>query len=472
MEWLQKIYIFVLNPFCGLSQKISETSRRRLIYIVAFLLYATCYVWYSIIGMGHPLTLLSRMIESILLIIILIFLGLEKPLKPVRWNPVIIGVWFLLGMLIFIMGFFTEQNTGYWMTGPVIALGLPCFFMVYGEQEKYEMLFDAVCKAAVICSIIYFFVCLAGEFWNDNTWVSGRYNGLTIDANKIGELCLTSFCCIMYYLLTGSSKVWKVLNVIALGVILGQTYLTQSRTTIMAMLLIVGFYYVILVKDGIVTKNIKKILRNTILIICALLLAVVCIQGVYAVQSIHQNEMQATTSSVESTTSEPAAASNSVESVNADAPQEGYREMLPQEGEDANAFSSGRIHIWQTYAKGFNFRGNSADAATPISPEIYQRTAHNSLVEITYRSGYITGAVYLILVLITGLYLLRVMFRNNRKNSNGDYFMAITAIGYIIFTNLMSSFNPLTASIFLLYVIAFPALLNDSWKIKKMLPQE
>ena len=88
-------------------------------------------------------------------------------------------------------------------------------------------------------------------------------------------------------------------------------------------------------------------------------------------------------------------------------------------------------------------------------------------MEITYRSGYITGGVYLILVLITGIYLVLIMLRNNEKNSNGDYFIAITAIGYIIFTNLMSSFNPLTASIFLLYVIAFPALLNSSWKTIK-----
>ena len=80
MEWLQKIYICILNPFCGISQKINDTTRKRLIYTVVLLLYSTCYIWYSIIGMGHPLTLLSRMIESIFLIVILIFLGLEKPL--------------------------------------------------------------------------------------------------------------------------------------------------------------------------------------------------------------------------------------------------------------------------------------------------------------------------------------------------------------------------------------------------------
>ena len=64
MEWLQKIYICILNPFCGISQKINDTTRKRLIYTVVLLLYSTCYIWYSIIGMGYSLTLLSRMIES------------------------------------------------------------------------------------------------------------------------------------------------------------------------------------------------------------------------------------------------------------------------------------------------------------------------------------------------------------------------------------------------------------------------
>ena len=117
MEWLQKFYILILNPFCNLSGKISPGVKKTCIYIICFLLYGTCYCWYSIIGMGTQLTLLSRMLESIFLIIVLIFLGLEKPLKPVKWNGLFIYCWFALGMLILIMGFFNEQNTGYWMTG-------------------------------------------------------------------------------------------------------------------------------------------------------------------------------------------------------------------------------------------------------------------------------------------------------------------------------------------------------------------
>ena len=72
--------------------------------------------------------------------------------------------------------------------------------------------------------------------------------GLTIDANKIGELCLASFCVIIYYMLVGKQKAWRILSMVSMGAIIGQTYLTQSRTTILAMAFIAGFYLIISVK--------------------------------------------------------------------------------------------------------------------------------------------------------------------------------------------------------------------------------
>lgn len=458
MEWLQKLYILILNPFCGLSESISPGIRKAAVYIICFLLYATCYCWYSIIGMGTQLTLLSRMLESIVLIVILIFLGLDKPLKPVKWNKPFIYCWFALGMLMLIMGFFNEQNTGYWMTGPVIALGLPCFYMVYGRREKYEMIFDAICKAAMIISIIYFFVCLYGEYVSDNVWdATSRYNGLTIDANKIGELCLASFCVIIYYMLVGKQKAWRILSMVSMGAIIGQTYLTQSRTTILAMAFIVGFYLIISVKDAVTGKEFGRLSKRIgILVISAVIAAV----AVKAIDQVHDNYLMGQQEPQEVSEEADTNTQTAQTTVSTTETSSEYRDLMPAEGQDLNAFSSGRLFIWQTYAEGFNFIGNPADAENPISPLIKQRTAHNSLVEITYRSGYITGAVYLILIIMTGIYILKVMIRNNRKNSDGDYFMAIASIGYLIFTSLMSSFNPLTAIIFLLYALGFPVLLD------------
>lgn len=470
MEWLQKIYILILNPFCGLSESISPGIRKAAVYIICFLLYATCYCWYSIIGMGTQLTLLSRMLESIVLIIILIFLGLEKPLKPVKWNKPFIYCWFALGMLILIMGFFNEQNTGYWMTGPVIALGLPCFYMVYGKREKYELIFDAICKSAMIISIIYFFVCLYGEYISDNIWdATGRYNGLTIDANKIGELCLASFCVIVYYMLVGKQKIWKIISVISLGIIVGQTYLTQSRTTILAMLFITAFYLIIAFKDAIVERDAGRLARRIGMLVIPVIIAAAAVN---AINFVHENYVAEAQAAQEPASEE--AASTETETVATSTAAAGaaeetraeYRDLVPEKGADLNSFSSGRLFIWQTYADGFNFIGNPSDAETPISPLIKQRTAHNSLVEITYRSGYITGAVYLIIVILTGIYILKVMFRSNRKNTDNDYFMAIISIGYLIFTSLMSSFNPLTAIIFLLYALGLPVILEKKEKIR------
>ena len=444
MEWLQKVYILILNPFCSLSEKIDNRIRKALMFFICFLLYSTCYIWYSIIGTGTPLTLLSRMLQSILLIMILILLGLEKPMQVVKWNKAVIYTWFALGMLIFIMGFFTEQNTGYWMTGPVIALGLPCLYMVYGRDRKYMCLLDAISKAAIICTIIYFFVCLAGECFNDNTWCAGRYNGLTKDANKIAELCLASFCCILYRFLTiKEHSRWNILAVVSMGILIGQIYWTQSRTTILAVILVLAFYFIIVLKGVFAEKKVRCLLEK---LVPLLLSAVIGLASVAIIDEV-RNIRQGTSDLI--ITAEAAVEED-----------DQYREMLPDEGADLDMYSSGRIKIWSLYIEKFNFIGNDADAETPISPEIWQKTAHNSFIEITYRSGYVTGFVYLFLELITGIFILKVMIRKNEKNSGGDYFMAITSIAYIVFTNLMSSYNPLTAIIFLLYAIAFPVLLE------------
>ena len=464
----------MLKPFCSLADEINPVLKKRMIYLVSFMLYGTCYCWYSIIGMGIQLTLLSRMLESIALIIVLIFLGLNRQLEPVKWNRFNIYIWFIFGMLIFVMGFFNEQNTGYWMTGPVIALGLPCFYMVYGKKEKYELLFDAICKSAIIISIIYFFICIGGEYISDNVWdISNRYNGLTIDANKIGELCLASFCCIIYFIYINKNKIWKLVSIVSLGMIIGQVYLTQSRTTILAMIVIITFYLIVLIKDSFNSKNIGIIIKPVGILLIAMLVAIISSN---VVSMVHSDYIGSKSKENELTSAEIDVKPENVEKAETTQTQTmtsetEYRDLLPEKGSDLNSFSSGRLFIWQTYSEGFNWIGNPADAENPISPLIRQRTAHNSFVEITYRSGYITGIIYLILVLITGIHILKVMFRNNRKNTNGDYFMAITAIGYIIFTSLMSSFNPLTAIIFLLYAIAFPVLLDNNSDKKELKKQ-
>lgn len=461
MELIQKIYIFFLSPFCSVAEKADNRFKKRLIYVTCFFLFATCYIWYSVIGLGKPLTLFSRMLESIVLIAILVILGLEKPLQTQKWNKKTFYLWFALGVLIFVMGFFTDQNAGYWMTGPVIAVGLPCFYTIYGKEEKYLLIFDALCKGAIICTIVYFFVCLGGEFFNSNTWYDGRYNGLTGDANRIGELCLAAFCCVIFYILTGKRTTkWYLLSVLSLGMIIGQIYWTQSRTTIFAIFLIMIFYFVIVLKDAIALKSLIHLAKRFVPIVVALFIGLLAITVIDEVRNIHLG-----TSNIIDIVE--AAQSTETEDAKEEEPEENqYRDLLPNKGLNLNEYSSGRLHIWTVYAREFNFIGNDADAETPISPEIGQRTAHNTLIEITYRSGYVTGSVYALLLAITGIHILKVMFRRNSRNTEGDYFMAIASIGYIIFTNLMPAYNPLTSIIFLLYVIAFPVLLGQKYIFK------
>lgn len=457
MEWLQKIYILFLNPFCDMSSIINSSVKKRFIGITCFALFCTCYVWYSIVGIGRPLSLFMRMVVAIALIVILVFLGLEKPLKTIRWNEYVFYSWFLLGMTIFVMGFFTNQNAGYWLSGPVMAIGLPCFYMIYSDEDKQTALFDYISKAAIICSLIYYVICLAGEFFNNNTWFDGRYNGLTSDANIIGELCLAAFCCITYFLLVYPyTDRWKKAGIISMGCIIGQIYWTQSRTTILAILFICIFCGVIIIKNYAIEKNAKNLFKTIIPFVLAIIVGFASIGVIDEVRNIHLGNPSLI---------DMAEASSGV-SLDESEEKDDYRNLLPIEGTDLNSYSSGRLHIWEVYAREFNFIGNDADAKVPISPEIQQRTAHNSFIEITYRSGYFAGAAYAFLMIITMAHILKVMLRNNSKNSKEDYLMAITSIAYIIFTSLMPAYNPLTSIIFLLYVLVFPTLLKQKHILK------
>ena len=438
MEWLQKIYIFFLNPFCRLSEKIESRIKTKLIYVTCFLLYGICYVWYTMVAFDHVPTLLSRMFQGIVLVVILVFLGLDKPLKTVKWNKLFAWVWFLLGAVIFIMGFITEQNPGYWMTGPVIAIGFPCLYMVYGEEKKYMVLFDAFCKAAIIITIIYFFASLVGEFFRPMAWgLDGRYNGIAQDSNRVGELCIMSFSCIMFYFYTSKKNRFWYLAIVSLGIVLGQVYLTQSRTTILAIIAMIIFYFIVFIRDFVKKGKEKKINRIKTIVIFACLAMIIAGITVFITTEVRDHNP------------------------NRVLYEEEYRDVLP-EGQDLNSYSSGRFKIWGLYADGFNFFGNTRDLEVSISDEIYQVNAHNSLIEITYRSGYIAGLLFLAIEIYVGLFILWVMFR--KKNSGyieGDVLIATNAIGFMLFTNLMPAYNPITAFSFFVFVLTlFPMFIK------------
>ena len=260
MGLLQQIYMWILNPIYSKTSQIDEQIRERIFFIMMVLLYGSILVWYSINMFGIYFSHTPRMLlECIMFFVAIVFIG-DKKLERIKWNNWIAGFWILCGIIIFLMGFVARQNFGYWLIGPIMAFGFPCLYFVLLNQENYKKYIAIICKAVILASLIYFVVALFAEFISDNVWDwSGRYNGTTSDANRIGEICVASFaCCIAILVMKEVSSRWKFLSLIVMAFCICDAWISVSRSTLIAIGCMIVYFIMLVAKESLETKNYKE----------------------------------------------------------------------------------------------------------------------------------------------------------------------------------------------------------------------
>lgn len=450
MELLQRIYMFFFNPIWNRTKKLDEQIRVCIAMAIMSIIYGLLLIWYSINMFDVYISLTIRMILAVILLIPFIAFINNKALRPVKWNKLISYSWIICGIIILLMGFVAKQNFGYWLIGPVIAFGFPCLYFIMGDSAKdINRMFLVVSKAIVLASIIYFICSMFAEFISDNVWDSGgRYNGTTSDANRIGEICVASLVAGIYLIKTMQSKLWSIMAVACMAFCICDTVLSVSRSTILAVGCMLIFYFIIEIREGLSCRSGKTVLKKIVLILLAFVLAAgisASIKGIHNMQI--QKEVSVSGNNVEATQQQ-----ETVPVVDDSKTQ--IESRMNNENIDLNTFSSGRIGIWTTYISNADIIGHPADGKTPIADNLNNVAAHNTVLEMAYRSGWIAGILFFIVETISGIYVLRVLFRKNEKNSDCDYFTAFASIGFIIVSNLQVAYNPLTSIIFFVYAIA------------------
>ncbi|MEE0772752.1 MAG: O-antigen ligase family protein [Anaerovoracaceae bacterium] len=454
MGFLQQIYMWVLNPIYRQTSKISSENRDKIVFLMMFLVYGSILVWYSINMFDIYISHTPRMLlECVILFIAILFIS-DKPLVKIKWNNWVAASWIICGIVILIMGFVARQNVGYWFIGPVMAFGFPCLYFVILNQKEYSRYIIIICKAIVLSSLIYFILALFADFISDTVWdVWGlRYNGTTSDANRIGEICVASFAAGIYLVtVRGISVKWQVISLAVMAFCICDAWISISRSTIIA-LLCMGLYYIILIfKEAMETKEIKRALVKAF---CFLLCILMAYLGTFAMRSIHEYAQERARQETVVETENIAENSDAAVSEEDKDSFSAVNERLELSGKDINTFSSGRITIWHTYLSGTGILGNEADGRTPISDNLTNVAAHNTLFEFSYRSGIVAGLLFMIVEILSGIYILRVLFRRSRNNRPQDYFAAFASIGFIIVSNLQVAYNPLTSIIFFVYSLS------------------
>lgn len=457
MEWLQKLYIFVLSPFCRITDRIDEKKRTAVAAAVMFLLYGSLLVWYSVNMFDIYISLTSRMVLAAIFLAVFIIFICHDGIHVVSWNRWFAVCWILCGLLIFFMGFVARQNMGYWMIGPVMAFGLPCLYLAIHNSKDIDRTFALIGKAVIAASVIYFIFAVFAEAVSDNVWdiSSGRYNGTTSDANRIGEICVASFACGIYLFRSRYSNIfWKAMSLLTMSFCVCDAMISISRSTMIAIACMILYYLIIEIKDMVFRKGIKRALVNILCIVASIVIGFVFISGMREVHKYMevQKAVQNITAEQEIKTEKKIAE----KTVAVETEQVKENKRLETEGKDLNTYSSGRIKIWKEYGYNIKILGHPADGKTPISGNLTNVAAHNTLLEISYRSGALAGILFLITEIWAGIYILRVLFR--KENKDYDYFAVFGFIGYIIVSNLQVAYNPLTSIIFFVYILGLSIL--------------
>lgn len=432
MIWLQKLLIFILNPFAKLSAKIDDKTKEKLRICILVAICILPYIWYTLTCTGYILSGLIKMLQEIALIIIYVFLCLEYPLHLVDWKKWIIAAWFAFGTVIFLMGFISKQNPGYWMSGLVFAIGFPAVYFVLMQTGYYRKHLQYMAKILLVISAIYFVVTvIAAPVISSAAWIAGRYNGIAFDCNRLGEFGIIAFCCGLYLVFDETSNFWKVLAAIVIGVSVAMIILTQSRTALLAIVLIAVFWTISLI------RNWKRPGKTAMLLF---MIVIVCTGATYGLlQAQHRSELRA---SIQASMPEDAA-----EDVEIVIDERDVLDRVNAGGRNLDSYSSGRLRIWANYAKHFNLTGNERLDESPIEGVDVISNAHNNTVEFTYRSGVCAGFIYVIIQLSMLVFVIKTAFTKGIDRTT--CFAASACIGFGIFTNLMTSYNPLYHAMFL-----------------------
>lgn len=473
MHPLQGVIIKITNPIGAKMEKIEEQKKNVGIAIACVLLYGMLMLWYSVNMFDIYVSLAPRLVLSCVVLAFLILCLMDGRQGKVQWKVVFPICWILCGFLIIAMGIFYRQNLGYWLIGPVIGIGFPCYYYVMYNSSRSIKVIEYLCKSAMVFAIIYLFVCFASEFISDTVWaVDLRYNGTTSDANRIGEICVAASVCAVYMLLCEKNKTWRIITIIAEGIVVGQAILSQSRSTLLAMLLLAGFYVVIVIKDAVYTKDMKNFGYKAI---AAVLVIVLGFSIISLTKDIHNFAVErgngapaADEYNIELFEANSAIYAMEAEEIvtadNTELDAIGNRSEFA-DGMNLDQYSSGRIGIWKTYLSHSKLiEGNPCDGKTPIDPALHNVAAHNTILELAYRSGIITAILFFITEFMAGIYILRVMFRRNDRNREEDYFVALATIGYIIVSNLQVAYNPITSIIFFVYAMSLTPLFKKNTK--------
>lgn len=449
MGILQQLYMWILNPIYRITGRLNEKARNIIVFCGLLCMVFQFFMYTAWYGYGISYGYAELFVTNTLLLGIIIVFSINRPLEKVSWNPFVWVPWFLCAALIIISGADHNVTGAFMMFAFLMLLVFPALYFVWNNRGDYHVLYVMTCDAIAIMMVAYFIFHLISSPLDAST----AYYGISINPNSNGFIGLAGAISSFYLLCLRRKRAWAY--IVILGMAFTLTYISTSRASIIALMLATLAFVICYVRSA----NKRNMTGLQILI----MLVVTCVVILTSITGYRYVLINITPSISAYTADKIVLESYGAESHDAEEYDEEKSllgEKFTREG-DLNAISSGRIVIWKHYMENLNLTGNErGDRGLYIEEKDYYFSAHNSYLEVAYRSGVPAGICYAFIAIYAAVYSFRFLFGKKIF----DYRMSLIPMAVLAFgvlSNLERALYPVEkAHIFLFFISLAPMFVN------------
>ncbi len=443
---MQRLYIGVLNFFERIFiSKVNNKTKDLVIFISLFLMFSTMLFYNIQEGMLFETTKIGYaelfLINTALLCLVILF-SMNGPLERKEWKKLAYLPFVISGILLTIPAPGATDRLSTLCFGVLIWLIYPALYLVWSNRGDYDKLFELVAKSTLLCMILFLLVnFILNPVIPD--WTG--YQGVTGNSNSIGIACVAMFVAAMSLIKTKGNM--RYIYPLAAGAAFCFAWLAASRASMLAMIVVSLAWIIGYRNEG------KKAL-SVILSILLIVASFAALNTLAHVVSAFKLQAQASATATEETdaVAEDSTSSSEEAAVEAADPiEDDFALQKITQSSDINTASSGRIEIWKFYLSEIGLLGH-AD-----KPEVtaYGGTvsAHNTYLEISYRSGIIAGLLYAFVAVYAAVYSFKYMFDRKRKD-NRWIFIPLAVMAFGVMSHLERAIYPVEKIHIFMYFIA------------------
>lgn len=458
-NYIQNLFIILLNPVFSITRKISEGTRNFVIQVLYVGLFGI-YIAFRAKIFKHALyrELLHdasvRYIFCTAILLIVAILTINAPLRRIKWRKSIVYSQILTGIGIIVISFLHPIGAGYRLFGFQLLFVFPMFFFIWNNRKDYGTLLEPIVNAVSLIGVLFYlgtyYMAFKGRLMLDTG--TTRLAGVMPNSNSFSLIGMELVLCSIYLLI---SKGGKWINTIVCGVLLGMglgiVIQGQMRIAILTIILcsIFSAFFAVRYFRNYATK------MMLIHAIALFVLAGIMIQLTARMVEINSWALLNKEGSIVRVEEASGMEKEANDSDITD-------RIINDEGADLNTYTSGRMRIWQEYIHHLNWTGNNFDNYDPVQFTGHKGLpyAHNIYLEIAYRCGIPIGLMAVLYYVICGIICIKFLFIKSNKKQLYQLFPIIAAIAFALEALLDCAVLPFFQAEALLFYIAIAVMID------------